>query len=120
MNQLTTLLVWSSFAHLVADWLFQNEWMVRNKTNLRHPAAWVHGGIHVLALAFILPGSLALLIGFSHVLIDTRKPVQWWKRIVGKTAADPKSQLPQTLIVEIWVDQVMHVVVLAVVIYIAY
>lgn len=120
MNQLTTLLVWSSFAHLVADWLFQNEWMVRNKTNLRHPAAWVHGAIHVLALCFVLPGSLALGIGFSHVLIDTRKPVQWWKQLVGKTAADPKSQLPQTLIVEIWVDQVMHVVVLAVVICIAY
>lgn len=120
MYQLTTLLVWSSFAHLVADWLLQNEWMVRNKTNLRHPAAWVHGAIHVFVLCFVLPWMLALLIGFSHVLIDTRKPLQWWKRIVGKTAADPTSRLPQTLIVEIWVDQVMHIVVLAVVICIAY
>ena len=120
MDQHTTLMVWGSIAHLVADWLLQNEWMVRNKTNLRHPAAWVHGALHVFALSFILAWSLALLVGFSHVMIDTRKPLHWWKQLVGKTAADPTSQLPQTLIVEIWVDQVMHLVVLAAAIWLAY
>ena len=26
-------------AHLAADWVLQNDWMVRNKLSLRHPAA---------------------------------------------------------------------------------
>lgn len=109
----TTLFVWSFLAHLIADWLLQTEWMVQHKTNLGHPAAWVHGGIHALVLGFVLPGWLALLIGVIHMLIDTRKPVRCWKRLTGKTAADPQAVLPQTIMVELWVDQVMHTSVLA-------
>ena len=102
-------------AHLVADWLLQNEWMVQHKQSLRHPAAWVHGGIHTLALWFVLPWWLALLLGFTHMLIDTRKPMLWWKRLVGKTATGP-----QTLMVEMWVDQVLHITVLAAAILVVY
>lgn len=115
MSTATTLLVWGILAHLIADWILQTEWMVQHKPSLRHPAAWVHGGIHVLALCFVLPWSLALLIGLTHMLIDTRMPVLWWKWLVGKTAVGP-----QTLIVEIAVDQVLHVLVLAVVIGLVY
>lgn len=115
MTTATTLLVWGTLAHLIADWILQNEWMVQQKANLRHPAAWVHGGIHVLALGFVLPWSLALLIGLIHMLIDTRKPIIWWKWLVGKTAVGP-----QTLLVEIAVDQVLHIVVLALVIGLVY
>lgn len=99
----------------MADWLLQNEWMVRHKEDLRHPAAWVHGVIHFTALWLILPWMLALLIAISHVLIDTRKPIHWWKWLVGKTATGP-----QTTMVELWVDQVMHIVVLALVIVTVY
>lgn len=115
MDTPTSLFVWSGFAHLVADWLLQNEWMVRHKEDLRHPAAWVHGVIHFTALWLILPWMLALLIAISHVLIDTRKPIHWWKWLVGKTATGP-----QTTMVELWVDQVMHIVVLALVIVTVY
>jgi hypothetical protein len=115
MDTPTILFIWSGVAHLVADWLLQNEWMVRYKQDLRHPAAWVHGAIHTLALWLILPWPLALFVGISHVLIDTRKPIHWWKRLVGKTATGPPTQM-----VELWVDQVMHIVVLATVILVAY
>ena len=120
MEEMTSLLVWGGLAHLVADWLLQTEWMVRHKVDLRHPAAWVHGTIHTLALLLFWPWPLALLVGLSHVLIDTRTPIRWWKRLVGKAAADPFSLLPQTLLVELWVDQVMHLVVLALVVWVAY
>lgn len=115
MQNATLLFIWAVLAHLIADWILQTDWMVQHKTSLRHPAAWVHGGIHVLALYFVLPWGLALLIGLMHILIDTRKPVIWWKYLVGKTVVGP-----QTLIVEIAVDQVMHVLVLAVVIGVAH
>lgn len=120
IHLLTALLVWGGLAHLVADWLLQNEWMVQHKQDLRHPAGWVHGAIHSLALLLFLPWSLALLIGLSHVLIDTRLPVRWWKRLAGKAAADPRSLLPQTQMVELAVDQVLHLVVLAAVVWMAY
>ena len=119
MDAAVSLLVWGSIAHLVADWLLQNEWIVRHKQNLRHPAAWVHGAIHTLLLWLILPGLLALVVGLSHILIDTRKPILWWKRLAGKTA-DPLSLLPQTIVVEIAIDQVLHITMLALVVWLVY
>ena len=45
-------------AHLVADWILQNDWMALNKTKLWHPAGYVHAGIHALCLGLAL-GPLA-------------------------------------------------------------
>jgi len=107
MQSATELLVWAVLAHLIADWLLQTDWMVRHKCDLRHPAGWVHGAVHALALVLVFAWPLALLIGFIHILIDTRRPLMWWKRLVGKTQNGP-----HTLMVEMWVDQVMHITVL--------
>jgi hypothetical protein len=41
-------------AHLVADWLLQNNWMAKNKSSLVHPAAWVHALIHASCQALAL------------------------------------------------------------------
>ena len=110
MQQATVLLLWGTVVHLVADWLFQNNWMALHKSDLRHPASWVHSGIHTVGLCMVFAWPLALLIGFSHLLIDTRKPLLWWMQTV--------KQMPpcdRTPVVEIWLDQVMHITVLAVV-----
>ncbi len=98
-------------AHLIADWIFQNDWMARNKTNLRHPAAWVHSGIHLIAMLFIFPIWAAILIAGTHMLIDTRKPVQFWQRIFRQTTTGPSA-----LTVSIWLDQVFHITILAIVV----
>ena len=52
-------------AHLVADWLLQNDWMALNKMNLRHPAGWVHAAIHGVLLGFALGWREGLCWGFS-------------------------------------------------------
>jgi hypothetical protein len=105
----TNLLVWALMIHIAADWLFQTDWMATHKMNLRHPAGWVHSGIHVLCLLLVLPWSLALAVGVSHLLIDTRIPVQWWMRVVkGMAPGTPTFDR-----LEIWMDQVFHVMVLA-------
>jgi hypothetical protein len=108
MQQATVLLVWGVMVHLVADWLLQNEWMALNKADLRHPAAWVHSGIHTVGLLLIFTWPAALLIGLTHLLIDTRRPLLWWMRVVKQMPA--AERLP---IVEIWLDQVMHSTVIA-------
>lgn len=62
-------------------------------------------------MAFVFPWYLALAIAISHALIDTRKPLIWWMNTVkGMSRQEPHAQT-----VEIWLDQVFHIVVLAVV-----
>ena len=106
----TELLVWGLIAHLVGDWLLQNDWMAFNKMSLRHPAAWVHGGIHTALLLLVFPWYAAVVIGITHILIDTRKPLLWWMEHLKQMTVEG----PHVLLVEIWVDQVMHIVILAV------
>lgn len=106
----TDLLAWGIVAHLVADFLLQNEWMALNKVSLKHPAAWVHSGIQTLALACAFPWSAALVLGVSHLLIDTRIPLIWWRRLFRQT-----TEGPMALHVAIWGDQVAHIACIAVV-----
>ena len=94
--------------HLVADWFLQSDWMSVNKTSLRYPAAWVHSGIHTLGYLLIMPVGLALAIGITHILIDTRKPLIWLRRIFRQ---NPKGAVAPVF--EIWQDQATHIVILA-------
>jgi len=104
----TDYLVWGTVLHLIADWVLQNEWIASNKGNLGHPAAWVHGAIHALAALLVFPWWAALTIGISHMLIDTRIPARLWQRFYGQTTDGPFA-LP----VALWLDQVLHVMVIA-------
>jgi hypothetical protein len=103
-NFQTNILAWAVFIHLLVDWLLQTEWMACNKTNLRHPAAYAHSGLHTLGLLLVFPWFLALGVGISHLLIDTRKPVTWW---IEKIKQMPRSA-PVYTHVEIWMDQIFH------------
>lgn len=104
------ILVWATAIHMAVDWLFQTDWMARNKTNLRHPAAYVHSGLHALGLLLVFPWFVALGVGFSHLLIDTRKPVAWWIETVKQM---PRST-PTYTHVEIWLDQIFHMAILVI------
>lgn len=113
-------------AHLFADWFLQNEWQAQNKTSLKHPAAWIHSGIHVVLLAFVFPGWVALAIGVTHILIDTRKPLQWWRKAIGQTVYKPVEEWAgiypvqesdfchnsAAFAVVFWQDQVAHILII--------
>jgi uncharacterized membrane protein len=106
----TDVLIWAVVIHLIVDWFLQTDWMATNKTNLKHPAAYVHSGLHTLGMLLIFPWWLALGVGFTHLLIDTRKPVTWWIETI-------KQMPPTTPIysqVEMWLDQIMHVLMLVI------
>jgi hypothetical protein len=96
-------------AHLVADWIFQNDWMARNKVSLRHPAAWTHSAIQGLCLAIALGWLAGLVLGVSHLLIDTRVPVAWWIRVFKKSG-----QAPEAGSIALWLDQTLHIVCIAI------
>ena len=95
-------------AHLVADWLLQNNWMAAHKSDLRHPAAWVHGAIHAICLALALGPRAGLCLGLVHILIDTRLPLAWWTRVFKGNGSGTEA-----MNVAIWADQVLHVVTIA-------
>src|SRR3972149_11729090 len=67
--------------HLVADWFLQSDWMSENKISLLHPAAWVHSGIHMIGNLLVFSPLVAITLSTTHLLIDTRKPLVWLRRI---------------------------------------
>lgn len=82
------LLIWGLCVHLFVDWFLQNQWQSDNKTNLEHPAAYVHSGLHFLGLLFVFHPPIAFWAGLTHLLIDTRKPLVWWRSLFGQTQVE--------------------------------
>lgn len=122
------LLVWGIVLHLIADWPLQNDWMANNKQSLLHPAAWVHSAIHGVWLAMIF-GWVAIPLAFAHMLIDTRKPLEWWSKLIRQTQPSeryltfPKERDRASMMyfplwdagieVRFWTDQVFHIMCIA-------
>lgn len=122
------MMIWGLIAHLVADWLLQNDWMSRNKVKMLHPAGYIHAAIHGFLLSFVF-GWAFIPLAIAHLLIDFRKPVQWWSKLIRQT--QPKNRVYyqrfntwQTveeiplydigLEVRIWTDQVFHILCVAI------
>ncbi len=109
------LFVLGLMAHLLADWFLQNEWQSTHKPNLRHPAAWVHFGLHLACMAMVWPPAGAVAVAVSHALIDTRKPLAWWRDFAGQTVwrlDQPAEKNAIAVHVAFWQDQAAHLLVL--------
>lgn len=112
-----TLFEWLLVGHLIGDWVFQNDWMARHKQNgFLNRAILVHCAVYtaVLLLIYFLPAASPrhistdiLFAGFvyiSHWLIDATGLARRWIRLFRQTDAP---------FMRIAVDQILHVVVLA-------
>lgn len=98
---------WGILLHFISDWIFQNQWINDNKKNLTHPAGWIHGLIHLGFMLLLFPFLWALLIALLHIIIDTRHPLNWWKRVYRQTTTGEAA-----MHVSIWEDQVVHILII--------
>lgn len=109
------LFILGLLAHLLADWFLQNEWQSTHKPDLRHPAAWVHFALHSACMVAVWPLAGAAVVAVTHALIDTRKPLVWWRTLIGQTQwrIDQKADKNAIAVhVAFWQDQAAHLLVL--------
>lgn len=114
-----SLFDWLLVGHLVGDFLLQTDGMARYKAQswpwmLRHVGTYlalmaVLVGIYVLnhPVPLWLVAAVLLFIGGTHVVLDRRTFTLWWMRRIGISA--------DLTWLSIVVDQVFHLLVLAVV-----
>lgn len=126
-NTMSDLFIYGLCAHLFADWFLQNEWQAEYKSSLKHPAAWVHSGIHLVSLLLVFPWWIAGIVAITHLLIDTRVPLVWWRRMMRQTVYIRVSEKHGEYLVDedefchnsaafavgFWQDQVAHILIIA-------
>jgi len=93
-------------AHLIGDFLIQNEWMAVNKKNNPFVAF-----VHVLAylIPYVFTGLLwwqIALIGITHFAQDSSSFVEWFIRVWKKIPEGGRGVMPLA------VDQVFHLVII--------
>jgi hypothetical protein len=109
-----SFLIWGIVLHLIVDWPLQNEWIAKNKATIfpifDNPAGWVHAGLHGAVQLLVFPWWGALIIGVTHLLIDTRKPVEWWSHKIGQTQPNPDRVLDGPVIggIEVTAQELMR------------
>ncbi len=97
-------------AHLVGDYLLQNDWMALNKKLMTFPCV-VHCSAYTAAVASCTwwPWWALLAVFVTHFIQDRTQIIRWWMNLIGqeKFAGPPLG--PWSIIV---VDNVWHIVVL--------
>jgi hypothetical protein len=106
-------------AHLFADWFLQSDWQAAHKTNLKHPAAWVHFACHTTCMLVVWAPLPALIATVTHALIDTRKPLVWWRKMLRQKQVDPTQPEGSfwnqaAMAVAFWQDQAAHILILGI------
>ncbi|NEP84329.1 MAG: DUF3307 domain-containing protein [Okeania sp. SIO3B3] len=112
-----SLFAWLFLGHMVGDWLLQNDWMAASKTQqLGTAAGMTHHTIYTFSVMIALwlgseqpyPWWMWLacvwLVFGTHWLIDSTGIVSLWMRFMGQTHKP---------IVQVMVDQIFHLLVLA-------
>jgi hypothetical protein len=110
------IFAWFILAHLLGDWLLQNDWMALGKrqglftwAGVSHCTIYtgaILAGLGVSAGLTLQPplwAIISLVVFLSHWLIDTTNLVQGWMAVIG--------QRNQTM-VRVMVDQTLHLLVL--------
>lgn len=108
-GMMTDTLLLAIVIHLICDWLFQNDWMARNKHEFG-TAMGVHSGIHFLGMLLVFPVPIAFMIAALHALVDTRIPLKFWSNLIKQT-----DYPPYDIHVQLWSDQVLHIAILTIV-----
>ena len=100
-------------AHLIGDFLIQNDWMASNKKNNSF-VAFVHVLTYLIPFVFTgLQWWQIALIGVTHFAQDSSSFVDWFIRVWKKIPEGERGVMPLA------VDQVFHLVIIQLVMWIA-
>lgn len=89
--------------HSYIDWFLQSHAVAINKSNWRKPHGYFHAVTHIVIQLVIFPIEWAIVIGVLHFIIDTRIPLQYWRRLFSQT-----TEGEMAIHVQIWQDQTAH------------
>lgn len=100
------------FAHLIGDYLIQNDWMAKGKKT----SSWICF-IHVFTymLPFLFVGATwwqLLAIGTQHFVQDRTHIVKWFFDVTGKSRFGEPPMAPWSLVL---VDNIFHILFIALV-----
>ena len=90
-------------AHLVGDFIIQNDWMAINKKKNSY-ACLVHILVYLIPFLFCgLTWWQLALIGMQHFAQDRTELILWWVRTVKRVPQQYWAQIP------LYVDQAFHI-----------
>ncbi|NUM49276.1 MAG: DUF3307 domain-containing protein [Anaerolineales bacterium] len=99
-------------AHLIGDFLLQNEWMAMNKRKSAW-ACFIHVLIYLLPMLFTSLNEWQLLfIGVTHFLQDHTDFVFWWMRAYKRVPEQHWGVIP------LLVDQGFHFLAIEIALYV--
>lgn len=98
------------YAHLIGDYLLQNDWMAQNK-KITSLACLAHVFFYILPFIFTpLVWWQLVLIAFQHFLQDRYQFALWFLRLKGSADFALPPSAPWSLIV---VDNIFHILFIA-------
>lgn len=114
-----TIFVWSLLIHAFVDWFLQSNWQAQNKSSLKHPASWIHSGLHFVFMLIVFPWYLAAFVAVTHLVIDIRKPLVWWRKMARQCQMENPEIYSRNdmnaMHVAFWQDQMAHWIILGLV-----
>lgn len=98
--------------HMLGDYIFQNDWMAKNKTK-SHWACLVHCFWYTVAIAatciWFVPWYLIVAVGMAHFPVDRWRLARWCMTQLGQEEFATGPLSPWSIIV---VDNTIHLLVL--------
>lgn len=96
-------------AHLIGDYIIQNDWMAQNKKKATLPCL-VHVALYTLSVTVFTwwPWWALAIVAVTHFLQDRTSVVNWWMRLIGQSGFE-KHLAPWSVIV---VDNTWHLLIL--------
>lgn len=96
-------------AHLIGDYLWQNDWMAQNKKKRTLPCL-VHVALYTLAIFIFTswPWWALVIVAVTHFIQDRTTIVNWYMRGIGQKSF-AENMGPWSVII---VDNVFHLVLL--------
>jgi len=101
------------YAHLIGDYLIQNDWMAKNKKS----STWVclfHVVTYLIPFLFTsLSYPMLILIGLEHFLQDRTNIIFWFMEKTGKNKFNKEPMAPWSIIVT---DNIVHILFIEIVV----